>query len=122
MKKKLGWLAALGIGGLGVVLAQPPEGRPPEDQPPRRERPRDGEGPRDGERPRGEGRGPGRLDDRPTEGPRGPHPLIAALDANQDHQISADEMAAAAQRLKSLDRNGDGVLTPDEFDGGRHGR
>ena len=41
--------------------------------------------------------------------------LAAALDANSDGEISADEMAAAAAALKKLDRNGDGKLSRDEM-------
>jgi len=33
--------------------------------------------------------------------------------------IDADEIANASAALKSLDKNGDGVLTPDEFVGQR---
>jgi len=44
-----------------------------------------------------------------------PCPVVAALDENRDHVISADEIQNAAQALKSLDRNNDGKLTPDEF-------
>ena len=48
-----------------------------------------------------------------------PPPLIAALDANHDGVIDADELANAPAALKTLDRNGDGKLTPDEFHGPR---
>jgi Ca2+-binding EF-hand superfamily protein len=37
------------------------------------------------------------------------------LDANGDGKISADELAKAADALKTLDRNDDGVLTPEEL-------
>lgn len=57
---------------------------------------------------RGEGMGPGR--------PGGPGmPIIAALDANKDGTISAGEIANASAALLSLDKNGDGQLTQDEF-------
>src|SRR5262245_38392394 len=46
-------------------------------------------------------------------------PLLAALDANGDHIISADEIANASAALKSLDKNGDGQLTPEEYRGTR---
>src|SRR5262245_57976764 len=46
-------------------------------------------------------------------------PLLAALDANGDHIISADEIANASAALKALDKNGDGKLTPDEYRGAR---
>lgn len=55
----------------------------------------------------GPGGGPG--------GQRPVPPLIAALDANHDGTIDASEIANASQALKSLDKNGDGKLTEDEF-------
>jgi len=42
-------------------------------------------------------------------------PIIMALDANHDGVISADEIANAAAALKTLDKNGDGQLTKDEY-------
>lgn len=42
-------------------------------------------------------------------------PLIAALDANRDGRISAEEIANAAAALKTLDENGDGSLTLEEL-------
>jgi Ca2+-binding EF-hand superfamily protein len=59
--------------------------------------------------PEGEGNGP--------EGER-PHPkfpLMEALDADHDGTLSADEIKNAPEALKTLDKNGDGKLTPDEF-------
>jgi hypothetical protein len=44
-----------------------------------------------------------------------PSPIIAALDANHDGVISADEIAQASAALKTLDQNGNGQLTPDEY-------
>jgi Ca2+-binding EF-hand superfamily protein len=38
-----------------------------------------------------------------------------ALDADQDGVISAAEIEAAAEALLTLDANGDGTLTPEEF-------
>jgi hypothetical protein len=73
-----------------------------------------------GQQGQGQGGGPGG----PQGGPGGPQggmhrpppcPIVVALDANHDHVISAEEMQNAPQALKSLDRNGDGQLTPDEF-------
>ena len=56
----------------------------------------------------------------PMRGGRPPVPLIvAALDANHDGVIDAQEIANAPAALKSLDKNGDGKLTPDEFTGPR---
>ena len=42
-------------------------------------------------------------------------PIIAALDANSDGVIDADELANAPAALNTLDKNGDGQLTADEF-------
>jgi hypothetical protein len=47
--------------------------------------------------------------------PRFVSPLIAVLDSDTNGIISAEEMAAASTTLKTLDKNGDGQLTPDEF-------
>jgi hypothetical protein len=56
----------------------------------------------------------------PMRGGRPPVPaIVAALDANHDGVIDADEIANAPAALKSLDKNGDGKLTPDEFMGPR---
>ena len=53
------------------------------------------------------------------QGPEGnrppPPPLIAALDANHDGVIDAAEIANASAALRTLDKNGDGKLTRDEF-------
>jgi hypothetical protein len=58
----------------------------------------------------------------PMQGHRPPVPaIVAALDANHDGVIDADEIANAPAALKSLDKNGDGKLTPDEFMGKRPG-
>lgn len=62
------------------------------------------EGPRDG-RPGGPG-GPGGMR---------MSPIAAALDTDKDGILSAEEIAAAPTTLKTLDKNGDGVLTPDEL-------
>jgi Ca2+-binding EF-hand superfamily protein len=42
-------------------------------------------------------------------------PLMAALDANHDGVIDATEIANAPAALVTLDKNGDGKLTPDEL-------
>jgi hypothetical protein len=50
-----------------------------------------------------------------NEGPRPPKPPIdTVLDTNQDGIISAAEFAKAPALLKTLDKNSDGKLTPDE--------
>lgn len=62
---------------------------------------------REGERRRG---------DAPPGGGRPPAmPVIAALDANGDGEMSADELENATAALKKLDRNGDGKLAQEEF-------
>jgi hypothetical protein len=43
------------------------------------------------------------------------HPVLAALDADHDGEISAWEIDHAAPALKKLDRNHDGYLTADEL-------
>jgi len=59
----------------------------------------------------------------PGGGPGGPPPMdpgrlvLEALDANGDHEIDATEMENAAKALKSLDRNGDGRLSPEDIEG-----
>jgi len=50
----------------------------------------------------------------PPDRPPAP-PLIAALDGDADGVISAAEIEDAATALLTLDANGDGQLTPDEF-------
>jgi Ca2+-binding EF-hand superfamily protein len=42
------------------------------------------------------------------------NPVLAALDANHDGEISELEIARSPAALKTLDKNGDGSLTPDE--------
>lgn len=44
-----------------------------------------------------------------------PKPLMAALDANGDKEIDAQEIANASTALLTLDKNGDGKLTADEL-------
>ena len=43
------------------------------------------------------------------------NPVLAALDADHDGEVSAAEIANSFHSLKTLDRNGDGSLTPDEL-------
>ena len=93
-------LALLGVSATVTVLAQPPQ----DDRPPGDDRPA---GPPEGRRgERGHG-GPGR--------PPMPNPLVAALDTNNDREISAEELQAATTSLLTLDKNKDGKLTDDEM-------
>jgi len=43
------------------------------------------------------------------------NPVLAALDADHDGEISAAEIMNSSSALNKLDRNGDGILTPDEL-------
>jgi hypothetical protein len=82
-----------------LALAQPP-GPPDGDGPP----------PVRGRRG-GPGGGPG------DDGPRRPGPpIMAALDANRDGELSPEEIRNAAAALKTLDHNRDGVLDLSELD------
>ena|SRR5436190_24018644 len=82
-------ILALGLAGLAYSLTAQDNGTPPPD-----------------------GSGPGR----PRMGRRMPvHPLMAALDANKDGTLDEQEIANAAVALKTLDKNGDGKLTPEEL-------
>ena len=67
--------------------------------------------PGDTQPPGGPPAGPGARGFRPHR----PPPIIAALDANHDGVIDADEIANAPAALKTLDKNGDGKLTMDEL-------
>lgn len=53
----------------------------------------------------------------PAGGPPrgGGSPLMAALDANQDHALDASEIANSPAALATLDKNSDGQLTSDEL-------
>ncbi|MFT3990216.1 MAG: hypothetical protein QM680_02285 [Luteolibacter sp.] len=54
------------------------------------------------------------------KGDPGKHPLppiLKALDTDKNGELSAEEIKNAATSLRSLDKNEDGQLTPDEFDG-----
>lgn len=86
-------IVALGLPVLGAVAQQ--------DGPPQNQPGGPAQGP-DGMPPQG---GPGRGMRRP------PPPLIAALDANHDGVIDADEIANAPAVLKALDKNNTGKLT-----------
>ncbi|MGA2280325.1 MAG: hypothetical protein ABSG80_08495 [Verrucomicrobiota bacterium] len=52
----------------------------------------------------------------PPGGRRPPQlPIIAALDTNHDGIIDSNEIANASAELLTLDKNGDGKLTADEY-------
>jgi len=60
----------------------------------------------------------------PGRGPGGPGgeggamrriPIMAALDTNSDGTIDATEIEQASKSLKTLDKNSDGKLTPEEL-------
>jgi hypothetical protein len=48
-------------------------------------------------------------------------PIVLALDVNHDGIIDSNEIANASAELRTLDKNGDGKLTPDEYMGKRPG-
>lgn len=60
----------------------------------------------DEERPRRERNRRGRM---------GPPPVVAALDADRNGVISAEEIENSPEALTELDKNGDGDLTPEEL-------
>ncbi|MGB4741257.1 MAG: EF-hand domain-containing protein [Fuerstiella sp.] len=60
----------------------------------------------------------------PQGGPQGgppPNAVLAAIDADGDHEISAQEIAESPRSLAKLDKNRDGKLTHDEIHGGGPG-
>jgi len=93
MKMKNTILLALLALGTTALLAGAQDNNPP------------GDGPPPG------GGGPG--------GPRGhrhpPLPIVMVLDANHDGIIDSNEIANASAALLTLDKNGDGQLTVDEY-------
>ena len=78
--------------------AQPPEGPPP-----------------GGPGAPGRAGGPGGPGEPGRSGGPPRFPIMEALDADGNREISAEEIAGAAEALKSLDKNNDGKLTRDEF-------
>lgn len=93
--KKLKYTIALAIAALGAMAlaASAQDDGPSAGGPP-------GGGP---------GGGPGRHHGPP------PLPLVTALDTNHDGIIDAAEIANASAALLTLDKNGDGVLTTNEY-------
>ncbi|MBN1344737.1 MAG: EF-hand domain-containing protein [Phycisphaerae bacterium] len=98
MRKIIGVAAGIGAACLAcVALAQGPEGKP-------------GDGPDQGWQGRRGGHHPGRGHFRPPV-----PPLMVALDADKDGELSAEEIANAAAALKALDTDGDGKLSREEI-------
>jgi predicted O-methyltransferase YrrM len=66
----------------------------------------------------------GRFGGPPPGGPFDPgrNPVLRAVDANGDGELSADELAGAAAALRKLDKNGDGRVARDELRGPFVGR
>ncbi|MGD9721773.1 MAG: hypothetical protein AB7O59_05205 [Pirellulales bacterium] len=97
-----------------------PEGRPgrPGDNPPgesEKGRPDGVEGRPGGDRPDGRPAA-GRPNRRPRPDiRRGPPPLFGALDADGDGKLSSDEISAAAEALRKLDKDGDGTVLIEEI-------
>ncbi len=93
-----------------LALAQRPGGGPPPGGAP--------PGPPPNQQPGGDNRHP-HGNRPPKDHPDKPPipPLVDALDTDHDGIISADEIKAAPESLKTLDKNKDGKLTPDEFMG-----
>ena len=97
-----------------LTLAQRPGGGPPPGgippgPPPNQQREGGGDRPPRGERPPREGGDKDRRDKPPVP------PLLHTLDGDHDGIISAEEIKAAPDVLKALDKNKDGKLTPNEF-------
>lgn len=63
---------------------------------------------------RGHGRGRGGPGGHGGFG-RGGHPIVRALDADKDGELSATELANASASIRALDKNGDGNVSIDEF-------
>lgn len=51
----------------------------------------------------------------PPEGRRPVPPLIAAIDADHDGNVSSQEIENSPEALQTLDKNGDGALSPEEL-------
>ncbi len=111
-KKTLALTVALALPA-SLTFAQRPGGGPlPPGGPPPPPEQQQGGDPRHphGNRPPKEPKDNGDRPDRPPV-----PPLINALDSDHDGIISAAEIKAAPETLKTLDKNKDGKLTPDEF-------
>jgi hypothetical protein len=89
-------IAALAMGLCTTVVFAQEEGGPPPQA--------------DGQEQQGGGPGQGPRHHRPP-----PLPIVQVLDANHDGIIDSNEIANASAALKTLDKNGDGQLTKDEY-------
>ncbi|MCE9611027.1 MAG: hypothetical protein K8R23_12605 [Chthoniobacter sp.] len=105
-----------------LTFAQGPGGPPPGG--PGGPRPGFPPGPPPNQQPGSEGgntthphgnRPPKREKEQPEKPPLAPLPLQHALDADHDGIIAAGEIEKAPDALKTLDKNKDGKLTPNEF-------
>ena len=85
--------------GATTLMAQGPE-RPGDRPPPREDA--------DGRGPGGEGRGGFRGFGPPS------NPVFDVIDADKDGNITPQELEGAVAALKTLDKDGDGVITRDE--------
>ena len=119
------WITTLVAGacltlGAYVLLAQPADG--PGDRGGRMERRGPADRPTSGDlaaaddRP-APGERDGKRDGAPADGKEGRRPpmppmgpLMIALDTDKDGVLSAEEIAAASENLKKLDKNGDGKI------------
>ena len=105
--------AAVGVFTADSAFAQRGDDRPEGERGDRPERGERGE--------RGEGRfggrfgGPGGPGGDPGEMMRRFNPMFAALDADEDGEISEKEIENATAALKKLDKNSDGKLTAEEL-------
>ena len=87
-------IAALATGLCAAVAFGQEEGGPPPQ----------------GQQGEDQGPGQGQWHHRPP-----PLPIVEVLDANHDGIIDSNEIANASAALKTLDKNGDGQLTKDEY-------
>jgi len=90
------WIVVLALSVCATLAFAQDEGGPPPQG--------------EGQEQQGEGPGQGHRHHRPP-----PLPLVEALDANHDGIIDSNEIANASAALKTLDKNGDGKLTADEY-------
>jgi hypothetical protein len=96
-------LRELDLDGDGTLSREEMRPKPPEGAPD------DGAEPPAGPPPEEDG-------DKPARGPRRPAPpLLTALDADEDGELSAEEIDESPESLAKLDTNEDGEITPREL-------